>query len=204
MDGLSDSFSAEVTIWADYLDRLVHGQLIAAGFAVTTTVYFITWGNWFDFFLATLILYPKAFSLRQIVVPENIGISSSIFFGLLLLIILGIISSSSKNGNAGNTFVPPVFIPSRTTHTRFFPKKHSFSYSYLTVGIPVGLKGRANTLLSVDTSSLGWNWLQKVFSFTPFTVDGTDYLARGVNNDGLRGKLEEFLQSEVGYQLELT
>ncbi|KAL8910450.1 MAG: hypothetical protein Q9171_004244 [Xanthocarpia ochracea] len=32
----------------------------------------------------------------------------------------------------------PLLFPSKTSHTRLFPKKHSFTYSYLLVGIPVG------------------------------------------------------------------
>ena len=34
--------------------------------------------------------------------------------------------------------LPPLLITSRTTHSRIFPQKHAFSYSYLFVGIPVG------------------------------------------------------------------
>ncbi|GAB7341773.1 hypothetical protein MBLNU457_g0105t1 [Dothideomycetes sp. NU457] len=88
--------------------------------------------------------------------------------------------------------LPPLLIPGRTTHTRLFPKKHSFSYSYFYVGIPVGWKGRAGSSLSADVDLLplddrryGW-----------FHVDAADYLTRGDHPDGLEGKLRQYLRSE--------
>ncbi|TLS29017.1 hypothetical protein PpBr36_01634 [Pyricularia pennisetigena] len=80
----------------------------------------------------------------------------------------------------------PLLVPSRTTHSRLFPEKHSFSYSYLLVGIPVGWTGTAGSLVSADTPSRrGW-----------YDVDAADYLARGRGYLGLRGKLDEYLQSQ--------
>lgn len=198
MDGLVNRISIEVTLWADFLDRVVHSQLYGAGLAAAIGIYVIIWGSLLDTLLFGLILDPKLplLFVRQYVTQVK-TVATLLLPGLLLLIIANLTSSASRKDNPLRTLVPPVFIPSRTTHTRFFPKKHSFSYSYLTVGIPVGFKGRASTLLSVDTSSLGWNWLQRALSYTLFTVDGTDYLARGTNRSGLRGKLEEFLRSEV-------
>lgn len=88
----------------------------------------------------------------------------------------------------------PVIFPCRTSHTRLFPKKHSFSYSYLFVGIPVGWRGYISTVLSADLKTLrgqpGNGW---------FDVDSADYLARGENPHGLQGKLDEYLESQVCY-----
>ncbi|CEJ82513.1 hypothetical protein VHEMI02574 [[Torrubiella] hemipterigena] len=197
MDGLVNTISIEVCLWADFLDRVVHCRLYGAGLAAIIGTYVIIWGSLLDTLLFALILDPKLplLFVRQYVTQVNTA-ATSLLAGLLLLLIANLVSSATKKDNPLRAFVPPVFIPSRTTHTRLFPKKHSFSYSYLTVGIPVGFKGRASTLLSVDTSSLGWSWLQRALSYTLFTVDGTDYLARGTNRSGLRGKLEEFLRSE--------
>lgn len=90
----------------------------------------------------------------------------------------------------------PVMFPCRTSHTRLFPKKHSFSYSYLFVGIPVGWRGYVSTILSADLESLPWKngaprngW---------FNVDSADYLARGKNPHGLQGKLDDYLETQVG------
>jgi hypothetical protein len=42
-----------------------------------------------------------------------------------------------------------MFFPGKTSHTRLFPKKYTFSYSYLLVGIPVGWKGSVGGMLAV-------------------------------------------------------
>ena len=94
----------------------------------------------------------------------------------------------------------PVIFPCRTSHTRLFPKKHSFSYSYLFVGIPVGWRGSVSTVLSADLKTVHWSLGQLENGW--FNVDSADYLARGENLHGLQGKLDEYLESQVG-QIEL-
>ena len=90
----------------------------------------------------------------------------------------------------------PVIFPCRTSHTRLFPKKHSFSYSYLFVGIPVGWRGYINTILSADLKTLPWRSERPWNSW--FSVDSADYLARGEHLHGLQGKLDDYLISQVG------
>ena len=63
----------------------------------------------------------------------------------------------------------PLFFPSRTTHTRLFPKTHSFSYSYLLVGIPVGWQGSVGGMLSADQ---GTHSRQKWFKMVLQAVAG--------------------------------
>ncbi|TKA67419.1 hypothetical protein B0A55_11282 [Friedmanniomyces simplex] len=81
--------------------------------------------------------------------------------------------------------LPPLLLPSRTTHSRLFPKKHAFSYSYLLVGIPVGMHGRISRLLSVDTQQPGW-----------FHVDSADFLDRGHEGSTLAEKLNAYLHTQ--------
>ena len=81
--------------------------------------------------------------------------------------------------------LPPLLIPSRTTHFRLFPKKHAFSYSYLFVGIPVGVRGRVSNALSVDSQQSSW-----------FNIRCEDYLTRGNGHLGLAEKLKRYLHSE--------
>ncbi|KAI8957205.1 hypothetical protein F5Y11DRAFT_352796 [Daldinia sp. FL1419] len=82
----------------------------------------------------------------------------------------------------------PLLFPCRTTHARSFPKKHSFSYSYLLVGIPVGWTGVAGGMISNDEYSTGvGGW---------YKVDASDYLDRGNGHLGLRGKLDAYLESQ--------
>ncbi|KAI4866740.1 hypothetical protein F4820DRAFT_457416 [Hypoxylon rubiginosum] len=82
----------------------------------------------------------------------------------------------------------PLLFPCQTTHTRFFPKKHSFSYSYLLVGIPIGWTGAAGGMISNDehnTGVKGW-----------YSINAADYLERGNGHLGLRGKLDAYLESQ--------
>lgn len=91
----------------------------------------------------------------------------------------------------------PLLFPARTTHTRFFPQKHSFSYSYLLVGIPVGWRGALRSYLAVDLPldcPLSWRGLSRSW----FSVNADDYLERGSEKLGLQGKLHSYLKSQVG------
>ena len=89
----------------------------------------------------------------------------------------------------------PFLFPSRTSHSRFFPKKHSFSYSYLLVGIPVGWRGSIGNMLSSDVEPSSLNSLDS--RRTWFEVLSEDHLARGKEEKGLRGKLDAYLRSQV-------
>ena len=72
-----------------------------------------------------------------------------------------------------------------------FPEKHSFKYSYLMVGIPVGWEGNSAGMISSANKDRR--------SFVPglYHVDPADYLERGYRELGLRGKLERYLRSQV-------
>lgn len=98
----------------------------------------------------------------------------------------------------------PYLIPCRTTHQRFFPKRHSFSYSYLSIGIPVGFEGSVNGMIGVKESYIiSWsNYLVgKRIPRSWYTVRASDHLQRDQDKlVGLRGKLDDYLQSEVRLQ----
>ncbi|KAK7989663.1 dihydroxyacetone kinase [Apiospora arundinis] len=79
----------------------------------------------------------------------------------------------------------PLLIPCRTTHSRFFPKKHSFANSYLMIGFPVGWEGVAGGMISTGSQKKGW-----------YQADAGDYLERGNGHLGLRGKLDVYLTSQ--------
>lgn len=93
-------------------------------------------------------------------------------------------------------FLKPMLFPCRTTHTRLFPKVHSFSYSYLFAGIPIGWQGRAGTLLSAETDSSDQNSGRGSRETGWFSVEPTDYLQRGTHEAGLQGKLHQYLLSQ--------
>lgn len=80
----------------------------------------------------------------------------------------------------------------RLSHTRLFPKFHSFSYSYLMVGIPIR-SCKSNWLLSVDVTdwwSRGW-----------LRVDASDHLDRSNNEKSISEKLDQYLESKVSRQV---
>jgi hypothetical protein len=92
----------------------------------------------------------------------------------------------------------PLLFPARTTHTRLFPKTHSFSFSYLLVGIPVAWQGSTGGMLAADQGSHGHQKSQKSSSGSSwYTVHASDYLDRGNGHLGLNGKLRDYLQSQV-------
>lgn len=87
-----------------------------------------------------------------------------------------------------------LLIPGLTTHTRLFPKKHSFDYSYLVVGIPVGWEGISGGMVSSFSTKQSWLSLARRGWYH---IDPEDYLDRGKRNLGLRGKLDGYLRSQV-------
>ena len=94
----------------------------------------------------------------------------------------------------------PLVFPCRTSHTRIFPKKHSFAYSYLFVGIPIGWRGSVGSFLSADLNSLAPKAEQfRIISKSWFSVEAEDHLTRGTHISGLKGKLEAYLTSQVGH-----
>ncbi len=98
-------------------------------------------------------------------------------------------------GQSPSSALKPIFFPCRTSHIRMFPQAHSFSYSYLFVGIPVGWRGRISSLLNIDLKSLPCSGRKPRIGW--FSVDSADYLARGDSIHGLRGKLDTYLESQV-------
>ncbi len=91
-----------------------------------------------------------------------------------------------------------LLFPCQTSHARKFPQKHSFTYSYVTVGIPVGFAGNAGGMVSVEAASTpGFpSWLSLTSPSAWFTVDAGDYLERGNSELRLRGKLDAYLRSQ--------
>ena len=94
-----------------------------------------------------------------------------------------------------------LFFPSRTSHTRTFPKIHSFAYSYLVIGVPVGWEGNANGMVSAGAKSdTGlWSWFSWDRSARKgwYDIDAANHLQRGSGHLGLRGKLDAYLESQV-------
>lgn len=116
----------------------------------------------------------------------------------LFFFLLPVPPSSSKHGKksqqkASTAFSlvdQPLIFPGRISHARLYPKHHSFSYSYLMVGIPIHSPNKENSLLSVDDKRAWWKrgWLR---------VEAADHLGRGGNEMGIYRKLQSYLESQV-------
>lgn len=91
--------------------------------------------------------------------------------------------SFSNDQDHGPDF--PRVHPCRTTHTRMFPRKHAFSYSYLQVSVPVDFEGSWGLVSVGSASKRSW-----------FHLQASDYLERGSSTPSLKVKLNAYLDSQ--------
>ena len=154
-------------------------------------------------FLRFSALIEAAAYLSSLIVP----LRGTYFHAIVLMLTTGFlfayrraqvakvqISKESERTTLTNPLKPLLF-PCRTAHTRLFPKKHSFSYSYLFVGVPVGWTGSVGSMLAADTdTSTGTGPRPKN---ALFRVEARDHLDRGNAHLGLHGKLRVYLESQV-------
>lgn len=45
----------------------------------------------------------------------------------------------------------PQLYPARLTHARFFPEKYHYWINYFLVGVPIGLRGRVGSVVSIES-----------------------------------------------------
>ncbi|KAL8327968.1 hypothetical protein RB597_004009 [Gaeumannomyces tritici] len=136
------------------------------------------------------------------VLPSASWLALAILGSVIAISAIGISGLSATRGGCPpkqSGLGKPLLFPSRTTHSRIFPKRHSFSYSYLVVGIPVGWAGASGGLISADLPPspkwLSWLWPGTGVTKGWYHVDAADYLERGNGHLGLRGKLDAYLAS---------
>lgn len=112
-------------------------------------------------------------------------------------------SSAGRKESTQDSIPKPLIFPCRTSHVRMSPKKHSFSFSYLYVGIPIGWQGLSGSLLSAEGQVCALK--NKGMTNTPktgrswFHVEAAGYLSRGDHAFGLKGKLNDYLISQVRF-----
>lgn len=129
---------------------------------------------------------------------------SLLIFIQSLRYVRGLRQPQQHNSVIENGALKPMLFPCRTSHTRLFPKKNTFTYSYLVAGVPIGWKGSVGGFLSADVEKQSESWFSRLFSTKPqqgntwYTIDPADYLELGHVHLGLEGKLERYLQSQVG------
>ncbi|KAI1467805.1 uncharacterized protein F4812DRAFT_377122 [Daldinia caldariorum] len=160
---------------------------------VVALCYYLALGHIGD----VVLLFLFFFWLRGSIFPRFLEISyAKVSLGAVTVATAALIYSTKvrRRGQSVQLSVPwngpgrPLLFPCRTTHTRLIPKKHSFSYSYLLVGIPVGWTGVAGGMISNDENKTGVEGWYK--------IDASDYLNRGNGHLGLRGELDTYLESQ--------
>ena len=146
-------------------------------------------------------LLNSDFNIKLVI---DIAKMSILLFGALQ-VYLHIKDLQEPDTGSEDVFSRPLLFPCRTSHTRMFPTKHSFSYSYFVVGIPVGWEGSSGGMISADAASdsrpIYKKWLSPKLRGAWFTVNGDDYLARGHVDGGLKEKLHDFLRTQVRFFL---
>lgn len=165
---------------------------------VFASLYYILLGSTLDVVFAALFMsqrFPHALSFLFArlwnAMPKLIPVPAAIGTSYLLLSMLD--RTDARWGGPAQ----PYLLPCKTTHSRTFPKKHSFGYSYLAVGVPVGSSGTFNRMLSVDDKSARpGKLLSMLFRGGWYNVNASDYLQRGDDDGGLRGKLDAYLKSQ--------
>lgn len=104
----------------------------------------------------------------------------------------------------------PRLLPTQVSHTRLGTGRYNYTVPHFLVGTPVGLQGHVGRVLSVDepetrtqTSGLMQYLSPSLASW--FTVHAHHHLDKGNDARGLRGKLHDFLVSQVSpYPVFLT
>ncbi|OAA71419.1 hypothetical protein ISF_01970 [Cordyceps fumosorosea ARSEF 2679] len=209
MDSIDDSpLSLAVVRLADYADQLFqNGQAGYLPVVAGCALYYSIFGSQSDVAIIAAVACLTSTETFWPLLTRHVYL----ILGSALLAVCGVVvlrlatiaaphlfsadnSAAQWTDSAGS-----VFIPSRTTHTRFFPQKHAFAYSYLTIGAPIGLRAaNVNGILAVDPPpASARRWWARLLTSPPYAVHAADYLARGgPGRVGLRGKLDEFLASQ--------
>ena len=203
MDELSeDSPWLPLVLASDLADRLRHGPALSVLTICVVFTFFSFLGSWLDLLL-TLTFLLRNSALLTSWLRNLTTVQTAVSFVLVVLaswLIFSLVRPAlfSKDVVAWKGPGRPYMIPCRTSHTRVFPQKHSFTYSYLAVGAPVGYQGNVNGLVSIDQPTQCASWLVAGSSTRGwYDINALDYLQRGHNDLGLRGKLDDFLKSQV-------
>ena len=155
---------------------------------------------------AILFALLTAFFCRNQILQQISLIPTEIFWLLTPLLVIngvqvaylshigGTLDENSKL--RGSKRLKPLVFPTSTAHTRFFPRHHSFKYSYLLVGVPVEWSGSINNILSCNNPGKTSWWRDAWLS-----IHAEDYLfySRSMcrsENPCLREKLDDYLRSQ--------
>ncbi|KAG9247758.1 hypothetical protein BJ878DRAFT_141618 [Calycina marina] len=161
---------------------------------------------WFLHHPVDLIIFTSFYLLKNsttvwssIDAHTNVALTvQCLYMALLTFLILQAIRVINGLRSPSTSFhgfsAEPMLFPCKTSHTRMFPTKHNFDYSYFLAGIPVGWKGTVGGVLAADVGDKTSWFSSKRGAW--WTVNGDDYLARGHHPDGLQGKMHDYLHTQ--------
>jgi hypothetical protein len=201
MDGLSEgSPLLSAVLVADFVDRLSKRWWYVFTILTTAWVYFAL-AKRLDILLTLgFVAWKHASVMASLVSHIKSRYITDVAFGIGATFLVGCYVSRwtfPRKVNPSTSTAHPLLIPSRITHHRFYPKKHSFSYPYLVVCIPIGVSDNASGILFANIHG-PWSWFTHLFGLRAlFDVCPADHLQCKQSDNGLRGKLEAYLESEV-------
>lgn len=203
MDGGNKASSLKLIIDAlDLETRSSTGDCASFLALLVVTAFYTVAGTKLDLvYNATLFAYFNWDALAQYIHAAIDYLPSlSIYFVVIAVPLLTFAPRRSRESTWQGPGQPRL-IPCKTTHRRLFPKAYSFSYSYLTVGVPVDFRGSVNGMIGVDEDpTLAFRRLvpfASVLFRSWYCIQASDHLQRGQYALGLREKLNNFLLSEV-------
>lgn len=181
MDEVSDESPWLPAILAiDLGDRFLQDGFRSLSVLYLVIPCYLVFGSWLDLFLVAAAAGLKSAATVTSWIRDSASVQVLLTSAFVLLtgrLIFQLVRSrlKSKHDTSWKGPARPYLIPCRTTHSRQIPKKHSFSYSYLVVGTPVGCSGNVNGVVSVDVQKHGGiqqpgSWKQKAW----FDVDAAD------------------------------
>lgn len=203
MDGGNGASSLKLISNALVLEIRSRTAYCASFLALTVvTAFYAVAGTKLDLvYNAALLAYFNWDSLAQYIHTAIEYLPSPFIY--IFVIVVPLLTFALRSSRESTCQGPgqPYLISCKTTHRRLFPKKHSFSYSYLTVGIPVDFRGSVNGMIGVDEDPVFP--YRRLIPFASvlfrswYSIQASDHLERRHSELGLRKKLNNFLLSEV-------
>lgn len=205
MDGLFDgSPLLSAVLAADFVDVLLKRWWALFTILATAWVYLALARRLDILFTLGFVAWKHASVMTSLVSLLKSRYITDAALGICGIFLVGYYASRwivNRRVNSTASTAHRLLIPGRITHHRLYPQKHSFSYPYLLLGIPVEVSDNANDTMLTNVHS-PWSWFTQLSGLTTlFEVCPADHLQRIRSDNGLRGKLDAYLGSEVCYAI---
>lgn len=205
MDGLFDgSPLLSAVLAADFVDVLLKRWWDLFTILATAWVYLVLARRLDILFTLGFVAWKHASVMTSLVSLLNSRYTTDAALGICGIFLVGYYASRwivNRRVNSTASTAHRLLIPGRITHHRLYPQKHSFSYPYLLLGIPIEVSDNANDIMLANVHS-SWSWFIQLSGLTAlFKVCPTGHLQRIRSDNGLRGKLDAYLGSEVCYAI---